>query len=116
MPRLGLRARLFVFAVGLPMLVAIAWWWMTPAGIVGSLAGTSILTGALVLVVGLGTAGGMDIVLGNLLPGSNVGRMAEQGLTGEPRHLQPRPRWTGPLTMLAGAAYIAAGALLWSLR
>ena len=98
------------------MIVALAWWAMTRAGIIGSLAGTLILIGALVLVLGLGVTGGMDIVLGNLLPGSNVGQMGEQGLTGERRYLQPRRRWAGPLTMLAGTAYIAAGALLWSLR
>lgn len=107
---------MLLIAVGVPVLVGIAWWLMTPAGILGSIAGTSILTGVVVFVLGIGTAGGMDIVLGNLLPGSNVGQMGAQGLTGERRYLQPRRRWAGTLTMLIGAAYVAVGALLWNLR
>lgn len=96
--------------------VAAVWWLATPAGLIGSLAGTFILTGVLLLLVGLFLGTGGDRVLDNMLPGANVGRMAEQGLTGERRFLAPRRRGAGALTMLGGALYLAAGALLWSWR
>ena len=96
--------------------VAVVWWLATPAGLVGSLAGTWILTGAVLLLVGLFLGSGGDRVLDNMLPGANVGRMADQGERGERRFLAPRARWAGTLTMLTGAAYLVAGALLWQAR
>jgi hypothetical protein len=97
-------------------LVAVGWWLLTPAGLIGSFAGVWILTGVLMLIVGLFLASGGDRVLDNLLPGANVTHMSEQGMTGERRYLQPRRRWSGALVMLGGAAYIGLGALLWTLR
>lgn len=96
--------------------VAVVWWLATPAGLVGSLAGSFILAGVILLLVGLFLSAGADRVADNMLPGANVGRMAEQGLTGERRFLAPRRRGAGVLTMLGGAVYLAAGALLWSWR
>jgi hypothetical protein len=96
--------------------VAVVWWLATPAGLVGSLAGSFILAGVILLLVGLFLSAGADRVADNMLPGANVGRMAEQGLTGERRFLAPRRRGAGVLTMLGGVVYLAAGALLWSWR
>ena len=98
------------------LLVAVVWWLATPAGLVGSLAGTWILTGVLMLLLGLFMASGGDRVLDNMLPGANVAHMTEQGEKGARRFLAPRPKWGGALVMLGGALYEAAGALLWQLR
>ena len=96
--------------------VAVVWWLATPAGLVGSLAGSFILAGVILVLVGLFLSAGADRVADNMLPGANVIRMGEQGLTGERRFLAPRRRGAGVLTMLGGAAYLAVGALLWSWR
>jgi hypothetical protein len=96
--------------------VAVVWWLATPGGLVGSLAGTFILAGVILLLVGLFLSTGADRVADNMLPGANVGRMAEQGLTGERRFLAPRRRGAGAWTMLLGSVYLAVGALLWSWR
>ncbi len=96
--------------------VAVVWWLATPAGLVGSLAGSFIVAGTILVLVGLFLSAGADRVADNMLPGANVGRMAEQGLTGERRFLAPRRRGIGAWTMLVGVVYLAAGALLWSWR
>lgn len=96
--------------------VSAVWWLATPAGLVGSLAGTCLVAGVVLFLVGMFLGSGGDRVLDNLLPGANVGRMAEQGRTGERRFLAPRPRGGGLSAMLGGAAYIALGALLWQWR
>lgn len=98
------------------ILVAVVWWLITPAGLVGSIAGTWILTGVILLLVGLFVAAGGDRVLDNMLPGANVGRMTEQGLQGDRRFLPPRTRWGGALMMIGGVAYVGAGWALWLLR
>ena len=108
-----LHARVAFGTLTASMVVAVVWWLATPAGLVGSLAGAWILTGFLLALAGLFLASGGDRVLDNMLPGANVGRMAEQGSTGERRFLVPRPRWGGALALLGGMVYLAVGALLW---
>ena len=107
---------MLVWGVVAPALVAVAWWIFTPAGLPGSLGGMAILIGAIVVAIGVSLAGGVDAGLDNLHPGANVGRMSEQGMGAEQRHLGPRARWRGTRVMLAGAAYLAVGAALWQLR
>jgi len=116
MSRLRPWGKLLLVVLGIPVAVAVLWWLLTPAGLPGSLGGTFILTGFVTFFVGMGRAGGMDTALDNIHPGSNVTQMSEQGMSGERRFLGRRRRWAGTLTMLGGLAYVALGALLFSLR
>ena len=77
------------------LVVAVVWWPATPAGFLGGLAGTWILTGVLMVLVGPFPAAEGDRVMDNMLPGANVLRMAEEGSTAKRRLLGPGPRGAG---------------------
>lgn len=90
---------LWSLAVGVPLLAAIGWAVLTPAGIIGSLVGVCIIGGLTIVMIGIGSAGGLDTAAERLLPGA------------KPKRPSKRLRTVG-----VGLAYVAAGAFLYWLK
>ena len=95
--------------LGLPLGIALVWAAITPAGIVGSLAGVCMIGGLIVVMIGIGMAGGLDTAGERMLPGANLEQIGMERHSSEPLP----PRWAGLRVVVTGLAYFAAGAFLY---
>jgi hypothetical protein len=99
-------------AVGLPLVLGTAWALLTPAGIIGSVAGVCIIGGVIIVMTGIGVGGGKDTAAKRLLPGANLEQMGGE----RRRTVEASPRWAGARRIGMGLAYVAAGAFLYWLK
>ena len=98
--------------VGVPVVLAVGWALLTPAGIVGSLAGVCIIVGIVIVFIGIGFAGDIDTAGERMLPGASLEQMAMD----EPQRREPKRRWEGTRRIAMGLAYVAVGAFLYWLK
>ena len=97
--------------VGVPVVVALLWALITPAGLIGSLAGVCIVGGVIIVFIGIGFAGDIDTAAERMLPGANLEQMGQD----RPRR-SGRKRWAGLRTIGLGLAYVVVGAFFYALR
>jgi len=98
-------------ALGIPVAVALLWALITPAGIIGSLAGVFIIAGVVIVFIGIGFAGDIDTAGERMLPGANLEQMKQD----RPQRSE-RKRFAGLRTIGFGLAYVAVGAFFYWLN